>query len=168
MKQQTEFSTQPYFLILGAMLAAMVAHAMYYYPLMPDIVAQKYDFNGKPFRWGSKESMMAIYMGVALIPLILLTMVTKLPMNKMNFPNSEYWMHEDRIQKARTVFVKAMFSLGLAQGLFMFVIMDMMFKQNLEQGNMSEYLIPLLVVFITFMIVWMIRLFASFRIPDEK
>lgn len=163
-----EYSTKPYFLVLTAMLAAMVAHAMYYYPLMPDIVAQKYDFNGKPFRWASKEIMMGIYMVVALIPLGLLTLVTKLSMHKMNFPNREYWVHEDRIHKARAVFIKFMFTLGLAQGLFMFAIMHMMFKQNLDGGNMSPYLIPLLITFIVFMVGWMIGIFTSFRIPKNN
>ena len=150
------------------MLAAMITHAVYYYPLLPNIVAQKYDFSGKPFRFASKDIMMGIYISVAIIPLILLGVAAKSPMKKLSVPNSEYWTHEDRIGKAQAIFIKAMFSLGVAQGLFLLIIMDMMFKQNLEQTNMSPYLAPLLIVFITYIIFWMVRLFSSYKMPNKN
>jgi len=58
-------------LVFIILLALCIAHAAYYYPLLPDRVASHFGVSGQPDAWASKESFVKIYFIVIAIIVVM-------------------------------------------------------------------------------------------------
>ena len=76
-----------------------IAHAVYYYPQLPDIVASHFGSAGKPDAWSSRHVFVGIYLfSVIMTGLIFLGLaygMRSIPDNLINLPNRDYWLSQD-------------------------------------------------------------------------
>lgn len=153
----------PYFMTLGILFALSLSQLIYYYPALPDIMAQKYDFDGVPYRYADKNIAIALMAVLSVLPIAILAMVNKLPLKANNIPNKEYWMRPENQPRFKKILMKSMFQLCLVMSFMLFFITHAMIKQNLTGEAMSSNILIVAIGFSVFVPIWMIFLFSSFR-----
>lgn len=153
----------PYFIILGLMFAASLSQLIHYYPDMPEVMAQKYDFDGNPYRYGSKNTVMALLGGLALLPLGIFSMVYWMPLKVNNIPNQDYWMQEENQPRLKKILMKAMFQLCTAMSVMLLFLSHAMLEQNLTGEAMSSFTLIAVICFTAFVPIWIFFLVTSFR-----
>lgn len=156
----------PYFMTLGILFALSVSQLIYYYPALPDIMAQKYNFDGMPYKFASKNIAIGLMAVLAVLPIAILAMVYKLPLKANNIPNKDYWMRTENQPRFKKKLMKAMFQLCLAMSVMLMFISYAMIQQNLTGETMSSNVLIVTIGFSVFVPVWMIFLFSSFKKTD--
>lgn len=87
--------------LLFVLLAAFAA--VYFssiYAKLPEVVASHFDAYGNPNGWESKQVFLAFFLGVTLIPAVLVfvvpAIIKAIPVDLVNLPNKRYWLSPER------------------------------------------------------------------------
>ena len=161
-------SNRTYFLILGLLYGLTILHAAWFFPLLPDMIGNKYGFDGSVTRLDSKEIVIGLYMFVSLTPLLLFFILSRVSLKNSNFPNKEYWLREENAGKLRKIFSRIMFRFSVVLMLFWISMFHQIFQAGMNQNQMNN--MPLYItfaLFAVFMVYWIISLFREFRIPEN-
>lgn len=151
-------------------LAVFIVQCIYFYPVLPNLMASHFDSSGNPDRWITKPFFFlfeAVILFLMLFVFLALPKLTvKIPKNMVNLPNKDYWLTEER--SVETCRILAEFNNWFCVGLIMlfFTVNHFVFKANIEKISLPSVAMWLIVLlFIAFTIVWTIVLLLRFRLP---
>ncbi len=160
------------FYIYVFLLGIAVAQAVYYYPVMPDMMASHFAGSGKADNFATKEGFFALYViilvSTAGIFLFMPWAFQKFRVQKMNLPNPDYWLTPARIDEVYSYFKTSMCWFGVANLILMVGVVQLVFDANLTPNpvlNNSVFL-TLLGGYFVFVIVWLIVFYRKFKRID--
>jgi uncharacterized membrane protein len=155
--------------ILAFLVVCFIGQSLYYYPNLPEKMASHFNAFGEPDGWMSKSGFM-IFEAVILFLIIaeftlLPTLMEKMPASLINIPNKDYWLAEERRGQTFTIFRHYFEWFGIALlGLFI-GINEFIFRANLGKQNLSNWTWIILLAFLLFVGIWVVKLMREFRIP---
>lgn len=154
------------FILVGIYISQLI----FYYPGLPEYVASNFDGSGNPQAWMSKTMFYFVGISVLILPFLVFLFLPKLlantPAKYLNIPNKDYWLAKDRkdviIEKVSKyyewIFVGIM--------VFTIIVSQMVIRANIgAEGQLSEYFIIALIVFILYVLGMVVLIFVSFRKP---
>ncbi len=158
-------------------IAALTLQVVYYLPLLPENMATRFDINGVPNSWMSKEfffifefALFAIIFGGIWASVAFMHKFPK----STNIPNKQYWLSEDKINETRAFFQKMMHYFCVATSIFIFLIMQIVIMENLQGEAPAEVtlnnalLLPSIIAYVVYVLIWSIKLFLKFhRVPQQ-
>lgn len=141
--------------------------------LLPPEVAIHFGTEGMADSWISRE-MIALFSFLIDTAFLLILMfsprlIGTIPAQWINIPNGDYWLAPKRQTRARTMLADAMDRFGVALFIFMFCIGVLTVRANLSDPvRLDERLfLGCMGVFLIVTVIWVIRLYRRFRIPDD-
>jgi uncharacterized membrane protein len=155
-------------LILAFLIFGFVGQMLYYFPNLPQLMASHFNSLGEPDGWMSKTSFLIFEMVILFIIIgkftLLPWLIEKIPNNLINLPNKEHWLAPER--RAETFNILRVyfewFSVGLLS-LFI-VVNEMVFRANLNRENLSNAVWIVLVAYLLFVVVWVVKFILQFKI----
>jgi uncharacterized membrane protein len=143
-----------------------VAHALYYYPQLPDTVASHFGMGGQPDDWSSKATILAVYLVlVAVLALMFLGFsfgLAHLPVSLLNVPHKEYWLSPERRQETYAFLSSYFLWFASATLLLVFDMMQQTFQVNLGKADALPHPLLSLGLYIGFALLWCVGLFMRF------
>jgi uncharacterized membrane protein len=153
-------------LVFIILLALCIAHAVYYYPLLPDRVASHFGASGQPDAWSDKETFMKIYLAVVAVLAILFPgigfVLRKTPSSLINLPNKDYWLSSERSQETINVLSRQFLWFGSATLLLLLDIFHQSFKVHLGEVEALEHPVASIVAYVVFSMLWSVGLIIKF------
>jgi uncharacterized membrane protein len=161
------------YLALLLILGALAAQCVYYFPLLPELVASHFGAGGRPNGWISRTGFLVFYLimiailasAMFLLPLLLRHLRT----TAINIPNREYWLLPEHRGQAYEMLINEMAWFGNAILLFMVCVMQLVFEANTRSGQRPALdegrFLTLLSLFFAFVIFWIVRLYRRFAVP---
>ena len=153
-------------LVFIILLALCIAHAVYYYPLLPDRVASHFGASGQPDAWSDKETFMKIYLAVVAVLAILFPgigfVLRKTPSSLINLPNKDYWLSSERSQETINVLSRQFLWFGSATLLLLLDIFHQSFKVHLGEAQALEHPVASIVAYVVFAVLWSVGLIIKF------
>jgi uncharacterized membrane protein len=142
------------------------------YFAMPEKVAIHFNFAGNPDVWGSRLTL-TLVSALVPIPIFLLfwfggALTVRLPAAAINLPNKDYWLSETMKPTTRAMFDRMLAEMGSVLFLLWFVMNLMILAANtakVQTGINPKFLLPALIVFILYSLLWCVKLFRAFRRP---
>jgi len=162
-------------LILLLLFGAIAAQCVYYYPLLPEMVASHYGTGGRPNGWSSRTGFYAIYLGmVTVMPpafFVLPILLRKFQVQQINIPNRHYWLAPERREQAYAMLANEMAWFGNVILGFLLGMMQLVFEANVAaeagQRRLPEaQFLTLLGIFLAFVVFWIVRLYRRFAKPS--
>ncbi len=156
-------------LIFGVIVLLFAAQMAYYYPILPAVIASHFNGAGEPDGWMSKPSfyvfefviLVFIIAEMSLLPWL----VEKMPNSFLNLPNKEYWLAPERRPYAFEIF-RTYFQWFSIVLLFLFVCVNqLVFIANLKRQPLGSAIWAILVVYLTFVVIWLIKFILAFKKP---
>ena len=154
-----------------SMMTVALLQGVYYYPLLPDVVASHFGAAGYPNGWSSKQAFLGIY--ATMLGLILLVFVAvptqlgRLPVAWISLPHKDYWLAPE--QRRETIWRMAgqMLWFGSATLVLMIATFELAMRANLvNPPRLSTFAMwVLLVLYGVYTLGWLIRLLLGFRKP---
>jgi uncharacterized membrane protein len=162
----------PKFLFL--FLAAYAAvHFSAYYSQLPEVVASHFDAHGVANGWQTKSAFFAVFVGVTVLAVVVCFGVPRIigvvPAQLINLPNKRYWLAPEHLAETLE-FLNTYFAwFGCAVFLILILTFDYAVQSNLHPDHPPDVsrMWYILAGFITFMVVWITRLFKRFLRPPE-
>jgi uncharacterized membrane protein len=155
--------------LLFAILA--VGAAIYfstYYAQMPDVVASHFNGRGVPNGWQTKPAFFGLFAGMSALAAVLgfgiPRIIASVPPQLINLPNKQYWLAPEHLAETM-MFLNAYFAwFGCAVFLIMILTFDYAIQSNLHPDNRPDVsrMWYILVGFLMFVVVWIIRMFIRF------
>jgi len=151
------------------LLFAGLLMATYYYPQMPQRMASHFAADGHPNGWMLREPFFLILFVVAassaMVAFFAPWQIAATQNARINLPNRDYWLAPER-RDATMRYVAAM--MGWFGCALLFVLISGIFlamQANLAPGGRfnSEAMIAVLVGFLLFLLVWMVRFIRHFQ-----
>jgi serine/threonine-protein kinase len=162
---------KPSRVVFAALLVLAVALMVSYYPQLPERMASHFDGAGRTNGWSTK----AFFFGVQIVILLLVTTcfailpqrIQKLPPEKINLPNKDYWLAPERRAITMTSVVSAITWFGCAVLVFLIGVTWLVIRVNLglERGLPTAPMAGLLVGLIACVIVLIARMLYIGRSP---
>jgi Protein of unknown function (DUF1648) len=154
-------------LLVFLMLCALgTAHAVYWYPRLPERMATHFDFNGKPDGWSTKGTFITIYYGVTAVSALLLFGVALLfrflPARMMNLPNKEFWCSPEHQQETHDFLFYYFFWFASATLLLLIDLAEQTFRVNLGKTAALPHSMLSLGCYLAFTALWAAGLIATF------
>ena len=159
-------------IIFCGLVVLVVVQAVYYYPLLPNMMASSFGPGGQARAWTSKSAFMGVYASVVgvitlIFPAILLV-TQKIPVRMINLPNKDYWLAPQRRADTYRSFSSSMMWFGNATLLFILVWMEAMFRTNLQPAwNPSTAFLVTSGSYLAWTLIWTGILLYGFRLPRE-
>jgi uncharacterized membrane protein len=158
--------------VLLALYAAV--HFLSLYPQLPGVLASHFDGRGNPNGWQTKQAFFTVFVGMsvlcALIGFGLASIIGLLPSRLINLPNKQYWLAPEH-REDTLYWLKAHFAwFGCVIYAVTIIFINYAVQSNLHSGHPPgvAHLWYAIGGFLTFLIVWLIRMFARFgRLPRE-
>jgi hypothetical protein len=154
------------------MLVLCAAQILYYAPLLPDIVASHFSFDGTPDGWGDKDSFLILYTGfvvfLASLFVAIALFLPRIPPALINMPDKDYWLAPERKEATLSYLSGRLLAMGNVTVLFIIVLFQFTIQANLraeEDIRLGAETLVLAGVYSAYMLIWVIRLFASLRRP---
>jgi uncharacterized membrane protein len=141
---------------------------------LPEKVATHFSLGGKPDAWGTRENyallLLAIETPLFLILFFIPATVLKFPERLVNLPHKEYWLRPENKPRAQTLFAERTARMGTVFFAFLAVVQLLVIDANLSNPvRLKEGLfLPVLVVFILYMLYWSLTFIRAFRVPEEN
>jgi uncharacterized membrane protein len=162
-------------LIYGLLAAVGLLYFSLCYPQLPDPMASHFNASGAATGWMPKSGFFTLILIVTLaagLPIFLVPRsMAKLPNDKINLPNKEYWLAPERR-------IETMQYLGIQMGWFGCALLAILFcgLYNAVAANFrpdhhfdSGSFYVGLGAFLAFIIVWLVRLLSHFaRLPENS
>jgi Domain of unknown function (DUF1648) len=115
-RQLHSYQVRPALGLLIALALGATVHAIIYSGRLPDRVPTHFDGSGQPDSWGSKSTMIGLYMGVVwgcfALFLGLSWCIPRCPVDCINLPNKSYYLHPSRRQQTMNTLIRMMLILG--------------------------------------------------------
>ncbi|MFZ1699826.1 MAG: DUF1648 domain-containing protein [Pyrinomonadaceae bacterium] len=156
-------------LIFGVLVLLFAAQAFYYYPILPAVVSSHFDGVGDPNGWMAKGSFFAlefVFLALVIGEMTLLPwLVARMPDSLINLPNKTYWLVPERREYAFDVFRSYFqwFSVGLL--LMLICVNQLAFLANLKRQALGSAIWLILGVYLSCVVVWLIKFVLAFRKP---
>ena len=148
------------------LLVLCIAHAAYYYPLLPDRVASHFGASGRPDAWSDKGSFVNIYLSVvAFIAVLFLgigLLLRKIPTFLINLLNKDYWLSPERRQETIDVLSRQFLWFGSATLLLLLDIFHQSFRVHLGKAQALDHPWISIVAYVVFTTLWSIGLIVKF------
>ena len=159
-----------------AMLSGYAAiHFASYYSQLPDVVASHFNARGVANGWQTKSAFFAVFVGVSVLAAVIgfgiPRIIASLPPQLINLPNKQYWLAPGRLAETQAFLNNYFAWFGCAVFLIVILTFDYAIQSNLRPENRPDIsrMWYILVGFLAFVAVWIIRLLARFlRTPQEK
>lgn len=155
----------------AALLAIAGVELIYYYPLIGDVAASHFDYNGAPNGYQNKAMFFATWILVLglfmLVGFVVPALLNRVPTALLNLPNKDYWFAPERRTQTLRRFADHFAWFGVAGLALVVAIMNVAMRANLATGQQlapTWFWLPL-AVFLVFFIWWVARLLAMFRLP---
>jgi len=144
------------------------------YAQMPELVASHFNAHGTPNGWQTKTAFFGAFIAMTVLSIVigfgLSAIIGALPIRLINLPNKQYWLSPEH-RGATLEFLKSYFAwFSCAIYLVMIVFFDYAVQSNLHPENPPavSHLWYTLAAFLTFVIAWLIRMFARFGRPPRQ
>lgn len=151
------------FLILCALCTA---HALYYYPQLPERVAMHFGASGAPDAWSTRTEMLAIYLGTVIFTAgVFLGLgfgMKKLPDWAINIPGKDYWLSPDQRDKTLDIMLHWLLWLGSLTMVLLLDVFHQTIRVNLGKTAALEHPLLSTAVYLVLVIVWCIAVFRKF------
>ena len=161
---------RPLYLWLAFVVANALA-AAYYWPRLPNVIAQHFGANGRPNGWNTKlgflvfSAFMITLMGAVcfLLPMVL----RRLPFALLSIPYKQYWSAPERQPLAWNMVEQQMNWMGVAVIAMQTLVIQLTLAANRGAARMlnNAALIAVLVAFGAFMIGWLVVFIRRFTPP---
>lgn len=153
-------------LLLLTLTALCTAHALYYYPQLPDVVAMHFGATGRPDAWAPKEAFLKIYLltlafcsavflGVAFV-------LSRLPVSMINLPDKAYWLAPERKQETVDFLFHYFLWFASATVLLLCDVMHQAFQVHLGKAEVLPHPVTSLVCYLCFTALWVAGLIVRF------
>ena len=145
------------------------------YAKLPEVVASHFDAYGNPNGWQTKQAFLAFFIGVTLIPAVLVfvvpAVIKAIPLELINLPNKRYWLSPER--SAETIdFLTSRFAwfgsavYGLMLFVFYYAVQSNLHPHNRPDPNSMWIALG---AFAGLAAIWSLRLALHFtRTPDAS
>ena len=157
--------------VLLALYAAV--HFSSLYPQLPSVVASHFDGRGAPNGWQTKRAFFTVFVGVTVLCVLigfgLAYVIGILPVQLINLPNKRYWLAPEHRDETLD-WLNAYFGwFACAIYVVMIVAYDYAAQSNLHPDRPSGVtrLWFTLGGFLTFVILWLVRIFKRFLLAPE-
>ena len=154
--------------VLAALFSVSIVQVVYFDPRLPDIVVSHTGPNG-PDGWMSKESYLAIMLGmeIALMALIVvLPIVAGHRNNRVNIPNADYWLEPARRASTLRRLGKQLLWLAVVMQAGNVLIWQFTLEENLGVAHLVPVsLIVLVGLTVAAGAVWTWRFGRNFSLP---
>jgi uncharacterized membrane protein len=166
----------PFFALLICLgcIAAALLQLNHYLPLLPERMVIRFDLDGKPNGWMSKDGFAIYYLcllGFVMGVFVLVGMLMeKLPPRLFNIPHRDYWMAPERRAESLRYLKEFHLWTGAFAGIFIAAMMEMIFKINLSDNPMLDNRVFYTGIgaFSFSILAGMLLAYWRFRKPDEK
>jgi len=146
-----------------------------YYSQLPDVVQSHFNSQGHPNGWQTKPVFFAFFVGLTVLAAFVIfglpALIRALPIELLNVPNKPYWFGAER-REVSLQFVSGWFAwYGCAVFLVGCFAFDYAVKSNLYPGRgaATATFVYVLIAFLVFTLLWIIRIFQRFaRIPENR
>ncbi len=126
-------------IVLVVLCVCAVAHALYYYPLLPEKVPSNFNMQGQAHGWTQKTSFMIVYLvtvaGLALCFPGVGWLISRTPPSKMNIPNRDYWMAPERRGTTVDYLICSLTWMGSATILFVIIMFHSCFEAGISKSS---------------------------------
>ncbi len=159
--------------LFGLVAALLIVQSLYYYPLLPETMAQHFDNQGKPNGWASREVFFSIYLGVTFLVmgmfLVIASIIQKSP-QFMNIPRKDHWLSTENRDETIRSMIGGFTLIGTLTGLLSLVVGQYAIQKNLTPGPiaMDAYIIWLVLGFVGIILVWSISVTVKYMRPPPK
>jgi uncharacterized membrane protein len=158
-------------LLFVLLVVFAVVRFSYLYPQLPEVVQSHFNGQGHPNGWQTKAVFFSFFVGVTVLSTFftfgLPALIGALPAQLFNLPNKKYWLAPEH-RAASLDFISGWFAwFGCAVFFVACYTFDYAIRSNLEPGHVShpERLLYLIVAFLAFTLVWIVRMFVRFPPP---
>ncbi len=153
-------------LIFGLLVAICLAHAAYYYPVLPERVASHFGASGRPDAWSSKERFLHIYVGMVLVIAVLFPglylLLAKTPNGLINLPHKDYWLAPERRKETIAILSRQFLWFGSATLLLLVDMMQQTFDVHLGKAVALSHPLLSIAAYVVFSILWSVVLILQF------
>lgn len=155
--------------VLGGLLLAAAAQAIYYLPKLPNPMASHFAGNGVPNGWSSPGEFFAIILVVEALcagAFLFTPMLRGLPDSMINMPNKEYWLAPERREQTMQRLQHRMLTFGIATQLLLLYAVQLTIQANqAEPVRLSTNLGWAIGVYVVGSLVWTFHLLRAYRLP---
>ncbi|HUF02660.1 MAG TPA: DUF1648 domain-containing protein [Aridibacter sp.] len=152
---------------LYALSAALaVLHGVYFYPVMPDVMAVHFGSAGVPDGFSSQETFFAVAFGMIALNVTVFGfgpwIVQRKRIRRLSLPNSGRWLAPGNIDEFYFFFREKMAWFGIVNLVFGSIVSQLVFNANsVPEPRLDGFsFFVLLTAYFVFVIIW---LFAFFR-----
>jgi serine/threonine-protein kinase len=136
---------------------------------LPARMASHFDGVGRPNGWATRESFVGLFAlligGVALMFLILPALLRLLPASMIDLPNRGYWLAPARRDETIGELGRCFAWYAFATVLFAACVLELVVRANLTRAPLAGLPMWLLLgSYGVFVVLWLIGLFAMFRL----
>jgi uncharacterized membrane protein len=153
-------------IVVAALGAACAAHALYYYPQLPDRIALRYTAAGQADEWIGKKSFLALYLGaagfIALVAPCLGLGLSRLPDSLINIPNKEYWLAPQRRRQAFDLIAQFLCWLAAATLALVLDLCNQLIQAQLGGTAALDHPVSSITLYLGFSAVWLYLLLQQF------
>ena len=149
-------------------------HFSSHYPQLPGVVASHFDGHGRPNGWQPKSAFFSVFIAASVLAAVvgfaIPRIIAAVPPQLINLPNKRYWLAPEHLAETQEFLSRYFAWFGCAVFLVILVTFDYALQSNLHPESPPDVsrLWYLLVGFIVFLIVWMIRMLVRFgRLPRD-
>ncbi len=156
--------------ILLVLLFAAAIQIAYFYVDLPDEVVSHWNGAGKPNGSMPKGVFVGIYVAVvafmAFVFNALSGSIMKYPDSKISLPNKRYWLSPQRRTQTGEVIGRYMAESGNATIALFLIVFHFAFRANVSEPHvLPENIWLLIVAFVAYMLIWMLRFIRAFKLP---
>ncbi|HET9994867.1 MAG TPA: DUF1648 domain-containing protein [Candidatus Acidoferrum sp.] len=162
-------------LIFVLLVLYAAVNCSYYYPQLPGVVASHFNGRGAANGWQTKSAFFTVFAGVSALAAVvgfgIPRIITAVPRELIHLPNKKFWLAPEHLAETQQFFITYFAWFGCAVFLIVILTFDYAIQHNLHPDNPPDpaRMWYILVGFLLFTFVWIIRMLAKFlRPPEEK
>ena len=154
--------------------AANIILTIVSYFFLPAKVAMHFGAGGYPDSWCLKHTYILSFFAID-VPLFLLIyfmplLIVKCPANLLNLPNKTFWLKQENHPRLKEKTNSVMSEFGAALFIFFFMAELLTFEANRSDPiRFNEHVfLSALILFLIYTVYWCVKLFRTFRIPENS
>lgn len=154
--------------VFGILVLVGLMQITYYAPLLPDLVASHFGYQGLANGWMSRAAFIIMHLAM-IIFLVLMRMLSidfRLPQSAkyISLPHKDYWLTDDRREQTEAYIGRSFVRLSTVVLIFILVLMQLVFMANLiVPPRINEQAVwLLLILFMLYMLIWVVTFYRHF------
>ena len=153
--------------IFALLCVACVAHALWYYPQLPEQVAHHFGATGEPDAWGHKTHFLIVYLvTVGVMAATFLgagLLMPKIPNYAINLPNKDYWLAPKRRQQTLDYMLPQLLWMGSLTMILLLNVFHQSFQVHLGNATELNNIGITMGAYLTLTTVWCIAIYKKFK-----